>query len=303
MIRVATDGSSLANPGPAGWAWVIDEDNWASGGWESATNNVAELTAVLHFLHATADLCEPVEILCDSQYVINSLTKWMPSWKRKGWKKADGKPVANRELMEDLDRAMARRDITFTWVKGHAGNELNEAADSKARSVAEAIKSGDDYDEGPGLVGVLSSDSPDEDRDDRSIENLLVADSPDGDTSICKDDHDDVIGIVTERELELNAVIERSEGYLSYLHPEVIEFGSNGRIWDCEKIAHNLLGREKEAGFELIGSSRLDRHVIQLRWRIETPSAIYLKTSIWTDRDGSWQMIFTQATRVISSSR
>src|SRR5690606_17745698 len=83
--------------------------------------NMGELMAVLDLLQSTAHTGEPLRILADSQYVINSLTKWLPGWKRRGWKKGDGKPVLNVELMKQLDEALQGRDVTFEWVKGHAG--------------------------------------------------------------------------------------------------------------------------------------------------------------------------------------
>lgn len=151
-IVAAADGSSLGNPGPAGWAWVIDADNWAAGGWPSGTNNKGELTAVLDLLQKTAHVTEPLHVVCDSQYVINSITKWMPGWKRKGWKKADGKPVQNVELMQQLDRAMSGRKVTFEWVRGHAGHELNEQADQLARAAATAFASKQPPQVGPGFT-------------------------------------------------------------------------------------------------------------------------------------------------------
>lgn len=91
-ITAAADGSALGNPGPAGWAWYIDDDTWKAGGWPHGTNNMGELKAVLDLLESTAahpDAAgQHLLILCDSQYVINSVTKWMPGWKRKGWKSA-----------------------------------------------------------------------------------------------------------------------------------------------------------------------------------------------------------------------
>ena len=84
MITAAADGSSLANPGPAGWAWYIDDDRWAAGGWPHGTNNMGELMAVLDLLNSTAGTDEELLVLCDSQYVINSLTAWLPGWKRRG---------------------------------------------------------------------------------------------------------------------------------------------------------------------------------------------------------------------------
>ena len=118
-IIAAADGSALGNPGPAGWAWYIDDNHWAAGGWEHGTNNMGELKAVLDLFEATAHMPErKLVVYCDSQYVINSLTKWMPGWKSRGWKKADGKPVLNRELLQELDAATAGRDYQLVWVKG-----------------------------------------------------------------------------------------------------------------------------------------------------------------------------------------
>lgn len=156
-LTAAADGSALGNPGPAGWAWYIDDRQWRAGGWPKATNNQGELMAVIDLLHATATLDEPLLVLCDSQYVINSVTQWMPGWKRRGWRKADGKPVLNRELLEMLDAALQGRQVRFEWVKGHAGHPLNEAADLRARSAAEAFRDRVAPDAGPGIAG---GDSP-----------------------------------------------------------------------------------------------------------------------------------------------
>lgn len=151
-IIAAADGSALGNPGPAGWAWYIDDDHWASGGWEHGTNNMGELKAVLDLFEATASRPEAkLRVYCDSQYVINSLTKWMPGWKKKGWKKSDGKPVLNRDLLEALDAALAGRDYKFIWVKGHAGHALNEKADSLANGAARAYQEGREPAHGPGF--------------------------------------------------------------------------------------------------------------------------------------------------------
>lgn len=151
-IIAAADGSALGNPGPAGWAWYIDDDHWASGGWAHGTNNMGELKAVLDLFEATASRPEAkLRVYCDSQYVIDSLTKWMPGWKKKGWKKSNGKPVLNRDLMEALDAALAGRDYEFIWVKGHAGHELNEKADSLANGAARAYQEGREPAHGPGF--------------------------------------------------------------------------------------------------------------------------------------------------------
>ena len=150
MITAAADGSALGNPGPAGWAWYVDDDCWAAGGWPHATNNQGELTAVLELFRATAHLDDELHVQCDSQYVINTVTKWMVGWKRKGWRKADGSPVLNLELIQELDAVIAGRRYRFEWVRGHIGHPLNEAADTRARAVAEAFRSRLEIPAGPG---------------------------------------------------------------------------------------------------------------------------------------------------------
>lgn len=150
-IDVATDGSALGNPGPAGWAWYVDEQHWDYGGWKNATNNQGELTAVLQLLRATAHIPQvPLHIYCDSKYTIDSITSWMPGWKRRGWKKADGKPVLNKDIMQALDQAMQGRTVKFTWVRGHQGHRMNERADTLARAAANYYKKGTALPAAPG---------------------------------------------------------------------------------------------------------------------------------------------------------
>lgn len=164
MITAAADGSSLGNPGPTGWGWYIDDERWAAGGQRLGTNNIGELKAVVDLLQQT-DGVDELLILCDSQYVIKAITQWMPGWKRKGWKKADGKPVMNRELMQELDELMAARKaaggvVRFEWVRGHAGHPLNEAADRLANGAAAAYQRGKVPDAGPGFGGVTGAGAP-----------------------------------------------------------------------------------------------------------------------------------------------
>ena len=165
MLTVGVDGSALGNPGPAGWAWYIDESNWAAGGWEEATNNRGELSAIIELLEATQDTKHDLTILADSQYAINSITKWLPGWKKKGWKKSDGKPVINKDLMVRLDELMAAakaadRSITFQWIKGHSGHPLNEAADTRANAAAKAFQAGKSVDSGPGFNIDSTTETP-----------------------------------------------------------------------------------------------------------------------------------------------
>lgn len=131
---LATDGSCSGNPGPGGWAWVEQLTGQRdSGGARRTTNNIMELTAMVKGLEHVGPAPDLL-IRADSRYVINVMTKWARGWRKKGWKKADGKPVANRELVARLlelyEARTGRTDVV--WVKGHAGDEANELVDSMA---------------------------------------------------------------------------------------------------------------------------------------------------------------------------
>ena len=137
-MEVYTDGACSNNPGPGGWAWITEDGNHGSGGEPETTNQRMELSAVLF---AIKSLDGPLEIHSDSTYVVNCFKdKWYEGWKKRGWLNSQRKPVANRDLWEPLVDAYRQREdeITFTWVKGHSGNRLNEAADALA--VAEVTK-------------------------------------------------------------------------------------------------------------------------------------------------------------------
>ena len=140
---IHTDGSCLRNPGGAGgWAAVIETTATGaveekSGGDPKTTNNRMELTAALMALSAVPEGAR-VALYTDSQYLKNAFTKfWLPAWKKRGWKKADGEPVLNQDLWVQLDAAFATRQVQFHWVKGHAGNPRNERCDALARAEAE----------------------------------------------------------------------------------------------------------------------------------------------------------------------
>ena len=140
---IHTDGSCLRNPGGAGgWAAVIETTATGaveekSGGDPETTNNRMELTAALMALTAVPEGAR-VALYTDSQYLKNAFTKfWLPAWKKRGWKKADGEPVLNQDLWVQLDAAFATRQVQFHWVKGHAGNPRNERCDALARAEAE----------------------------------------------------------------------------------------------------------------------------------------------------------------------
>jgi len=137
---VYTDGACSGNPGPGGWGWVIPRQLWASGAENPSTNQRMELAAVLH---AVTHLEGRLEIVSDSTYVVNCFKdEWWVGWERRGWKNSQKKPVANQDLWKPLIDAVRHRDIEFRWVKGHAGNEWNDIADSLA--VDAAVSGGSD---------------------------------------------------------------------------------------------------------------------------------------------------------------
>jgi ribonuclease HI len=150
-LVLATDGSALGNPGPAGWCWYINDQNWQAGGILHGTNNQGELTAVHRALSATRSVTRPLVIECDSKYAISALTLWYRGWERNGWKNSAGAPVANRELIEETLGLLSGRKVTFTWVRGHNGHPRNEAADLRARDGAVSARSGRSLVSGPGL--------------------------------------------------------------------------------------------------------------------------------------------------------
>lgn len=141
-VVVYTDGACSGNPGPGGWAWITEDGRCDSGGEADTTNQRMELKAVLE---ALGSLPGPLEVRSDSTYVVNCFRdRWFEGWLARGWKNAARKPVANRDLWEPLIALYRPRagSISFTWVKGHSGDRLNDAADALAVAAAEANRPG-----------------------------------------------------------------------------------------------------------------------------------------------------------------
>jgi ribonuclease HI len=135
-VTLFTDGACSGNPGPGGWGAILlwgGHKKTISGGEALTTNNRMELTAAIEGLEALSRGCA-VDLHTDSQYLRNGITGWIHGWKRNGWKTADKKPVKNEDLWRRLDAALERHDVAFHWVKGHAGHDLNEEADTLARA-------------------------------------------------------------------------------------------------------------------------------------------------------------------------
>ncbi len=134
-VIVHTDGACSGNPGPGGWGAILDYNGTRkelSGGEALTTNNRMELMGAIHALEALKRPCM-VEMHVDSAYVKDGITKWIHGWKQRGWKTADKKPVKNVELWQRLDEAVKPHQMTWRWLKGHAGHAGNERADELAR--------------------------------------------------------------------------------------------------------------------------------------------------------------------------
>ncbi len=142
-----TDGACSGNPGPGGWGAILQaldgthivKERELSGGEEHTTNNRMELSAAIGVLEAL-ERKSSITIYTDSVYLKDGIQKWLSGWKARGWKTADKKPVKNQDLWEQIDALNKKHDVTWVWVKGHAGEEGNERADALARKAIDAHK-------------------------------------------------------------------------------------------------------------------------------------------------------------------
>ncbi len=134
LVVIYADGACKGNPGPGGWgAWITvgEHSKELCGGESITTNNRMELTAVIRALQALKRACN-VKVYTDSVYVQKGMTEWIDSWKKRGWRTADKKPVKNDDLWQELDAIAQQHNIEWLWVKGHAGDAGNERADALA---------------------------------------------------------------------------------------------------------------------------------------------------------------------------
>jgi ribonuclease HI len=142
LVNIYTDGACSGNPGPGGWGAILrwaNHERELNGGEPHTTNNRMELLAAISALDALKRPCS-IDLHTDSQYVRQGITQWIHGWKRNGWRTADRKPVKNADLWERLDAAIARHEVRWHWVRGHAGDELNERADQLARDGIAAVR-------------------------------------------------------------------------------------------------------------------------------------------------------------------
>lgn len=138
-VEIFTDGSCLGNPGPGGYGALLRYKNHVkelSGGFALTTNNRMELMAAIAALECLKEDCV-IDITTDSQYVRQGITQWLHGWKRNNWRTAAKEPVKNKDLWQRLDAACQRHQVSWHWVKGHAGHQENERCDQLARNAAE----------------------------------------------------------------------------------------------------------------------------------------------------------------------
>jgi ribonuclease HI len=140
-VEAFTDGACRGNPGPGGWGVVLRAGKHVkelSGGEPATTNNRMELRAAIEALAALKEPCR-VDLYTDSVYVRSGITEWLPAWRARGWRTADKKPVKNQDLWETLAALAERHDVSWHWVKGHAGHPENERADELANHGVDAL--------------------------------------------------------------------------------------------------------------------------------------------------------------------
>lgn len=146
LITIHTDGACSGNPGPGGWGAVLEwrgHEKELSGAEAETTNNRMELMAAIQALEALKRPSK-VRLVTDSIYVRDGVTKWIHGWKKNGWKTSAKKPVKNEDLWRRLDEAATRHDVSWEWVKGHAGHPENERADALARAAIETLTEAED---------------------------------------------------------------------------------------------------------------------------------------------------------------
>lgn len=134
QVTIYTDGACTGNPGPGGWGAILSakgREKELSGGEADTTNNRMELRAALEALRALTEPCK-VTLYTDSEYLKKGITEWMPGWKRRNWRRKDGQ-LANVDLWKKLDEEISRHEVDWHWVRGHAGQVMNERVDKLAR--------------------------------------------------------------------------------------------------------------------------------------------------------------------------
>ena len=286
---------------------------------------MGELMSVLDLLRSTKGVDEPLRILCDSQYAINCCTRWIPAWKKRGWRKADNKPVLNLDLLKQLDEELAGRQVTFQWVRGHTGHPLNEMADTLARAAATAYQQGTPVPSGPGFSKAPLADPapaadnpgeadpaadetpvqpaalvplPPDPLEDRQPDLLSIPyivrkpprDQPDTPLVV------DVTGLTREF-LSDETQLDR-ERLDELMHPDYVAHLPEGLI----RTKGSILARPAALGgtiqLDILGADRLTDTVILLRYRLKRNSQDFLGAILWQADGPTWRARFQQLTPV-----
>jgi ribonuclease HI len=147
VVELFCDGACLGNPGPGGWAFLLRfraadgvREKEGGGAEAATTNNRMELMGAIEGLRALSKGPCRVKLRCDSQYVVKGVAEWLPNWKARGWRRADGKPVLNADLWRELDGLLGVHKVEAAWIRGHAGHPENELVDDAARRMAETLR-------------------------------------------------------------------------------------------------------------------------------------------------------------------
>jgi len=297
---------------------------------------MGELMAVLDLLRATRDIEGPLRVLCDSQYVINCCTRWIPAWKKRGWRKADNKPVLNLDLLKPLDEELAGRRVSFQWVKGHAGHPLNEKADDLARAAATAYQQGTKVATGPGFSKAEVRMIEDADIEDvPEVEDVQAAPTDDALIPLPTDTltplrpdpitrtQPDLLSVAAERPAreevrrpsqeqtalavdltELTRELMADETQLDrerldeLMHPDFVVHMPGGLI----RTKGSIMARPANllGGFQLdvLGVDRLGEDFMLLRYKLKRNSQDYLCAIVWQRTGRIWQARFQQFTTV-----
>jgi len=330
VIIAAADGSSLANPGPSGWAWYIDDAHWAAGGWARGTNNMGELMSVLDLLRATKAAGQPLRVLCDSQYAINCCTRWIPAWKKRGWRKADNKPVANLDLLQQLDAELAGRNVTFQWVRGHAGQPLNERADQLARAAATAYQTGRPVAAGPGFGAAAPAEAaepadeaspqaamatPAADSDPAPVPVAVVPVAAAGTSTRRQPDQPDLLSLgqpdprpavadaglvahlteLTRQVIAAGPAADRPR-WDDLVHPGYVAHLPGGVIRTKGGMAVRPAPASDQVQLDVIGADQLSDDCVLLRYRLRRDGRDYLSAAVWLRTAADWQVRFQQFT-------
>lgn len=293
-IIAAADGSALGNPGPAGWAWYVNDECWGAGGWKHGTNNMGELKAVLELLKSTDHVADrPLKILCDSKYTIDSLTKWMHGWKKKGWKKADGKPVLNLDLFKELDAALVGRKCTFEWVKGHAGHPMNEAADKRARAAATAYRDGKTPAQGPGFT----LGEPVEKKTSEAVSPSLSHSVENAPSTTA--DSSCAAAVDSEKNLWEESIFSDESTVRRILSEDFTWVTPTGKIINRDTVIQFRLNAFQSVEEpEIIATQSLGADAAHILSTVQTPRANVMRTSLWKRTGGEWRLEFRQETAI-----